>query len=43
VGRLPPDTRDQLCLAQFMVIVDVTVVNVAPPVIADQFGLDRTG
>src|SRR3954452_1120257 len=30
-----------LCLAQFMVILDVTVVNVALPVIADQLGLDR--
>src|SRR4051812_45511463 len=32
-----------LCLAQFMVILDVTVVNVALPVIAGQLGLDRAG
>jgi EmrB/QacA subfamily drug resistance transporter len=32
-----------LCLAQFMVILDVTVVNVALPVIADQLGLGRAG
>ncbi|NBH03477.1 MFS transporter [Amycolatopsis sp. SID8362] len=32
-----------LCLAQFMVILDVTVVNVALPVIADQLHLDRAG
>ncbi|MGI5127255.1 MFS transporter [Pseudonocardia sp. CA-107938] len=32
-----------LSLAQFMVILDVTVVNVALPVIADQLGLDRAG
>ncbi|MEV4069787.1 MFS transporter [Nonomuraea fuscirosea] len=31
-----------LCLAQFMVILDVTVVNVALPVIADRLDLDRT-
>ncbi len=30
-----------LCLAQFMVILDVTVVNVALPVIATDLGLDR--
>lgn len=30
-----------LCLAQFMVILDVTVVNVALPVITDQLGLGR--
>lgn len=32
-----------LSLAQFMVILDVTVVNVALPVIAEQVGLDRAG
>lgn len=32
-----------LCLAQFMVILDVTVVNVALPDIADQLGLSRAG
>ncbi|GAA3390415.1 MFS transporter [Cryptosporangium minutisporangium] len=32
-----------LCLAQFMVILDVTVVNVALPVIADQLHLERAG
>src|SRR4051812_27305980 len=32
-----------LCLAQFMVILDVTVVNVALPVIAGQLRLDRAG
>src|SRR3954452_11109056 len=32
-----------LWLAQFMVILDVTVVNVALPVIAGQLGLDRAG
>jgi EmrB/QacA subfamily drug resistance transporter len=31
-----------LCLAQFMVILDVTVVNVALPEIAVQLGLSRT-
>jgi EmrB/QacA subfamily drug resistance transporter len=31
-----------MCLAQFMVILDVTVVNVALPVMADQLDLDRT-
>src|SRR3954452_7945134 len=31
-----------LWLAQFMVILDVTVVNVALPVIAGQLGLDRS-
>lgn len=31
-----------LCLAQFMVILDVTVVNVALPVMADRLGLQRT-
>jgi EmrB/QacA subfamily drug resistance transporter len=31
-----------LCLAQFMVILDVTVVNVALPEIATQLDLDRT-
>jgi EmrB/QacA subfamily drug resistance transporter len=30
-----------LCLAQFMVILDVTVVNVALPVIGDQLSLSR--
>ncbi|MDX8056241.1 MFS transporter [Lentzea sp. BCCO 10_0798] len=30
-----------LCLAQFMVILDVTVVNVALPVIATELALDR--
>jgi EmrB/QacA subfamily drug resistance transporter len=30
-----------LCLAQFMVILDVTVVNVALPVMATDLGLDR--
>src|SRR5918911_4124865 len=31
-----------LSLAQFMVILDVTVVNVALPVIADELSLGRT-
>jgi EmrB/QacA subfamily drug resistance transporter len=31
-----------LCLAQFMVILDVTVVNVALPTIGADLGLDRT-
>ncbi|WP_101790281.1 MFS transporter [Nonomuraea indica] len=35
-------TLGLLCLAQFMVILDVTVVNVALPVMADQLGLQRT-
>jgi EmrB/QacA subfamily drug resistance transporter len=30
-----------LCLAQFMVILDITVVNVALPVIGEQLALDR--
>jgi MFS family permease len=30
-----------LCLAQFMVILDITVVNVALPVIGNQLALDR--
>jgi len=32
-----------LCLAQFMVILDVTVVNVALPVIAEELHLGRAG
>jgi predicted MFS family arabinose efflux permease len=43
----PPDARRWrvlvlLCLAQFMVVLDVTVVNVALPRMAADLGLDRS-
>lgn len=50
-GQRPPAAPDPrrwralvlLCLAQFMVILDVTVVNVALPAIGADLGLDVPG
>ncbi|MFD9355176.1 MFS transporter [Streptomyces sp. NPDC060031] len=46
-GGAPPDPRRWLilallCMAQFMLIVDVTVVNVALPTIGGELGLDAS-
>ena len=32
-----------LCAAQFMVVLDFSIVNVALPAIRDEFGLSREG